>query len=76
MSRMESFEKIWAERHGVPLEAMAQYRFTTKEGYRLPDMASHYRTHCAALDMMLREMTEAMDMRLQLKRISETATDE
>jgi len=50
MSRMEQFEKLWSERHGVPAESMSQYRFASREGYCLPDMASHYRTFCETLD--------------------------
>jgi len=50
-TRMEQFEKVWADRHGVPPESMVRYRFHTVEGYSLPGMASHYRTFTAALDL-------------------------
>lgn len=52
MNRMQSFEQSWAARHGVPVESMVQYRFESREGYRLPDMAAHYRTYCDALDSL------------------------
>lgn len=51
MTRQELFEAHWADVHAVPVETMAQYRFVEKEGYRLPGMAAHYRTFCAALDV-------------------------
>jgi hypothetical protein len=53
MSRMEKFEKVWADRHGVPAETLVQYRFESKEGYRLPGMAAHYRTYCDTLDSVV-----------------------
>ncbi len=48
--RQLAFEQSWAERHGVPVESMAQYRHKTREGYCLPDMASNFRSFCAALE--------------------------
>lgn len=56
MNRMQSFEQSWAARHGVPVESMVQYRFESREGYRLPDMAAHYRTYCDALDSVVVEV--------------------
>lgn len=50
MNRQESFEKHWAQTHDVPVESMAQYRWKDQDGYRLPGMAAHYRTFCAAMD--------------------------
>lgn len=48
--RQIAFEKNWAERHDVPAETMAQYRHAMREGYSLPDMATNFRTFCAALE--------------------------
>lgn len=59
MTRQESFEKHWAETHDVPVETMAQYRWKDQDGYRLPGMASHYRTFCAALDSVVISLPEA-----------------
>lgn len=56
MSRMEKFEKVWAARHGVPAETLVQYRFESKEGYRLPGMAAHFRTYCDTLDSVVIEL--------------------
>lgn len=50
MTRQERFEQIWSDFHAVPAESLVQYRWITQDGYRLPDMAAHYRTFCAALD--------------------------
>lgn len=49
-SRQVAFEQNWAERHDVPAETMAQYRHASREGYSLPDMATNFRTFCAALE--------------------------
>jgi len=49
-SRQIAFEQNWAERHDVPAETMAQYRHSSREGYSLPDMATNFRTFCAALE--------------------------
>lgn len=46
--RQLGFEINWADRHGVPAESLAQYRHESREGYRLPDMATNFRTWCAA----------------------------
>lgn len=54
LERQLKFETIWAERHSVPLESMVQYRFKDQDGYRLPSMAAHYRTFCAALEMVVK----------------------
>jgi hypothetical protein len=51
MKTMEMFETHWADVHDLPVETLAQYRHATKDGYRLPGMASHYRTFCAALQL-------------------------
>lgn len=56
MSRMSSFETLWAARHGVPAETLVQYRFESKEGYRLPGMAAHFRTYCDTLDSVVIEL--------------------
>lgn len=56
MSRQQKFEQIWAERHGIPAETLAQYRFDSKEGYSLPGMAAHYRTYCDTLDSLVIEL--------------------
>lgn len=49
-TRQIAFEQNWAERHDIPAESLAQYRHATAEGYRLPDLATNFRTFCAALD--------------------------
>lgn len=49
IARMEKFEQIWSARHDLPAESLAQYRFESREGYRLPELAAHYRTHCESL---------------------------
>lgn len=61
MSRMEKFEKVWAARHGVPAETLVQYRFESKEGYRLPGMAAHFRTYCDTLDSIVIELPDHFD---------------
>ncbi|MEG0064723.1 MAG: hypothetical protein RR740_08990 [Pseudomonas sp.] len=48
--RQIAFEQNWSERHDVPAESLAQYRHATAEGYRLPDLATNFRTFCAALE--------------------------
>jgi hypothetical protein len=50
--RQFGFEADWADRHGVPAESMAQYRHDSREGYRVPDMATNFRTWCAACEWM------------------------
>lgn len=56
MTKQERFEAMWADRHSVPVETMAKYRFKDADGYRLPGMAAHYRTFCAAWDMIEAEL--------------------
>lgn len=58
MSRMKGFEKLWADRHGIAPEDLVQYRFESRDGYRLPDMAAHYRTFCDTLDSIVVESPE------------------
>lgn len=48
--RQLAFEANWAERHDMNAEFMAQYRHATREGYSLPDLATNFRTFCAALE--------------------------
>lgn len=62
MTRQELFEAHWADVHAVPVEAMAQYRFSEKDGYRLPGMAAHYRTFCAALQLKGRKRVKDNSM--------------
>lgn len=50
MNRQESFEAYWADAHDIPVESMAQYRWTEKDGYRLPGIAAGYRNYCAGWD--------------------------
>lgn len=50
IARMEKFEALWSVRHDLPAESLAQYRFESREGYRLPELAAHYRTFVSALD--------------------------
>lgn len=49
MNIQERFERFYEESRGLPVGTCAAHRHATKDGYRLPDMASHYRTFCAAL---------------------------
>lgn len=56
MKRQESFERLWALRHDVPAESLVQYRFESRDGYRLPDMAAHYRTFCDTLESVVIEL--------------------
>jgi hypothetical protein len=48
MNRQESFEKAYAEAHGLPLETFAQYRMG--DTYRLPMIAKCWRFWNLALD--------------------------
>lgn len=57
-SRQGMFERLWADRHGISPDDLIQYRFKDKEGYRLPKMASHYRTFCDTLDSVVVELPE------------------
>lgn len=50
--RQHAFEKNWADRHDIPVETLAQYRHAGKEGYRLPGLATNFRTFCAALEWL------------------------
>ena len=50
MSRQPGFEKLYAKMHDIDPEDLVQYRFGSKDGYRLPQMASHYRLYCETLD--------------------------
>lgn len=59
MTRQERFEQIWSDFHAVPAESLVQYRWITQDGYRLPDMAAHYRTFCATLDSVVIELPAA-----------------
>ena len=56
MNRQQAFEAIYAKQHDVPAESLVQYRFESKEGYRLPMIASHYRTYCDTLDSIVVEL--------------------
>lgn len=67
MTRQERFEQIWSDFHAVPAESLVQYRWITQDGYRLPDMAAHYRTFCAALDSV-----EADQRRAELVQIEQS----
>lgn len=58
--RQTKFEIIWADNHSVPVETMAQYRFEDRDSYRMPDMASHYRTFCAAVEVFESELPMIM----------------
>jgi hypothetical protein len=53
MSR-EAFEASYASSHDLPLETFSQYRMG--DTYRLPGIASHWRTWCAALDSVVVEL--------------------
>lgn len=48
MTRQEAFERSYAESHDLPIETFSQYRMG--DTYRLPGIASHWRTWQAALD--------------------------
>jgi len=65
-TRQDNFEILWSLRHDVPAESLKQYRFETKEGYRLPDMASHFRTYCDTLNTLTKQkpkVTPAISVR-------------
>lgn len=51
IARMEKFEALWSARHDLPAESLAQYRFESREGYRLPELAAHYRTFVDVLSL-------------------------
>lgn len=66
MTRQESFEIFYAEQHDLPASTMAQYRFTSQDGYRLPGIAAAYRNYCAGWDAhAVQSLAEIDDMRLQ-----------
>jgi hypothetical protein len=50
----EAFEANYASSHDLPLETFSQYRMG--DTYRLPAIASHYRTWCAALESVVVEL--------------------
>ena len=52
----EAFEKSYAETHDLPLETFSQYRMG--DTYRLPGIASHWRTWLSALDSVVVELPE------------------
>jgi hypothetical protein len=45
MNRQESFEKAYADAHGLPLETFEQYRMG--DTYRLPMIAKCWRFYCS-----------------------------
>lgn len=49
-NRQDGFEVLWSLRHDLTAGTLKQYRFDSREGYRLPDLASHFRTYCDTLD--------------------------
>lgn len=53
MNQQERFEAHYADQHGVPVETMTSYRMG--DTYRLPGIASHYRTFKAAEDGLLKD---------------------
>lgn len=58
MSR-EAFEANYASSHDLPLETFSQYRMG--DTYRLPGIASHYRTWCAALESVVVALPDYLD---------------
>lgn len=50
MTRQELFEQFYADQHDVPVETMAKLRWIDRDGYRLPGIASAYRSYCAGWD--------------------------
>lgn len=59
MSRQEAFEKIYAKLQDVTPDSLVQYRFCATDGYRLPQMASHYRVYCETMDSLAGELQDA-----------------
>lgn len=53
MNRQPGFEKLYAKMHDIDPEDLVQYRFGSKDGYRLPQIASHYRLYCETLDSVV-----------------------
>lgn len=56
IARMEKFEQLWSARHDIPAESLVQYRFESREGYRLPELAAHYRTFVDTLESIVVEL--------------------
>ena len=50
----EAFERSYASSHDLPLETFSQYRMG--DTYRIPGIASHWRTWCAALESVVVEL--------------------
>jgi len=50
----EAFEANYASSHDLPLETFSQYRMG--DTYRLPGIASHYRTFIAAIESVVVEL--------------------
>lgn len=61
IARMEKFEQLWSIRHDLPAESLVQYRFESREGYRLPELAAHYRTFVETWDLATAEASEPCD---------------
>lgn len=68
MNRQESFEQFYAGQHDVPVEAMAKLRWVDRDGYRLPGIASAYRSYCAGYDRANFERTA--NVQITMKPIS------
>lgn len=64
MTRQERFEAIWAMQHAVPIESLIEHRWHTQDGYRLPDMAAHYRTFCNTLDSVEIVLSNALHLNI------------
>lgn len=62
MTRQEAFERSYAESHDLPIETFSQYRMG--DTYRLPGIASHWRTWCAALDSVEIRLTNAIHLNI------------
>ena len=52
----EAFERSYASSHDLPLETFSQYRMG--DTYRLPGIASHWRTWQAALESVVVELPQ------------------
>lgn len=59
MNRQPGFEKLYAKMHDIDPEDLVQYRFGSNDGYRLPQIASHYRLYCETLDSLADELRDA-----------------
>lgn len=75
MSRMEKFELIWAAQHAVPAESLVQYRWIPQEGYRLLDMAAHFRTFCQTLDSVVVELPSTECFGINSEEVARVAID-